>query len=306
MKVYVKPKRGTRACLFDTDKIYSLCDTILYSFYDRNRLTSVLYPIMAGITNKDAHYKIKRNPVDAFFRYTAIFEYVRSGRGYIECAGKKYEVKAGDTYILRPNIVAHYYADPDDPFEKEWINISGTFVESMLSVLNLHEEVIVVQLDSHMYFEKIFKILEEYNFSASDSDDLRLMHVLLDFLSEVHHIKDHKTKKSTADAQDIADFIDNNIRSKQMNTENICLHCYISRKTLERMFQKAFGITPKKYIEQRKIEQAKLILAETDFTVEKISEILNYSNCGYFRKTFTASCGMSPTTWRKSAKNDAK
>ena len=63
-----------------------------------------IYIESIGISYPNSNYYIHRETSDFF-----IFEYVISGKGYIETAGKKYEVKAGDVYCLEPGKGHTYY-----------------------------------------------------------------------------------------------------------------------------------------------------------------------------------------------------
>ena len=83
-----------------TATINSLCDDIIYCNYDKSKYNTVLFPVMAGVTNADPEYFIKRSPNDPAFKYLYVLEYVVSGRGYIEYEGQKYTVEAGDFYLL--------------------------------------------------------------------------------------------------------------------------------------------------------------------------------------------------------------
>ena len=47
-----------------TATINSLCDDIIYCNYDKSKYNTVLFPVMAGVTNADPEYFIKRSLAD--------------------------------------------------------------------------------------------------------------------------------------------------------------------------------------------------------------------------------------------------
>ncbi|MEV4758938.1 AraC family transcriptional regulator [Micromonospora sp. NPDC049559] len=61
------------------------------------------------------------------------------------------------------------------------------------------------------------------------------------------------------------------------------------------------GQTVQQWIAQRRMQQARLLLAETDLTVSAISRRVGYPDVSYFIKRFRADHGSTPTRWRDAA-----
>ncbi|WP_018723748.1 AraC family transcriptional regulator [Salinispora fenicalii] len=61
------------------------------------------------------------------------------------------------------------------------------------------------------------------------------------------------------------------------------------------------GRTVTQWITQRRMQQARLLLAETDLTVGTISRRVGYPDTSYFSKRFRARHGVTPTQWRDGA-----
>ena len=78
------------------------------------------------------------NPDYEMFRYDNIvhvFEYVVSGKGIIETKESRATVGAGDFYLLKKGFTGHYRADPDDPYDKIWVNVRGELVDRLCDTL---------------------------------------------------------------------------------------------------------------------------------------------------------------------------
>ncbi len=58
------------------------------------------------------------------------------------------------------------------------------------------------------------------------------------------------------------------------------------------------GRTVTQWIAQRRMQQARLLLAETDLAVGAISRRVGYPDTSYFSKRFRARHGVTPTQWR--------
>lgn len=61
------------------------------------------------------------------------------------------------------------------------------------------------------------------------------------------------------------------------------------------------GRTVTQWITQRRMQQARLLLAETDLTIGAVSRRVGYPDTSYFSKRFRARHGVTPTQWRDAA-----
>lgn len=52
--------------------------------------------------------------------------YVLNGKGTFEVAGKTYQLRKGQGFLIVPHFVVHYKADQDDPWEYSWVAFQGT------------------------------------------------------------------------------------------------------------------------------------------------------------------------------------
>ena len=61
------------------------------------------------------------------------------------------------------------------------------------------------------------------------------------------------------------------------------------------------GRTVQQWITERRMQQARLLLSETDLTVAALSHRVGYPDVSYFIKRFRADHGMTPAHWRNAA-----
>ncbi len=74
---------------------------------------------------------------------------------------------------------------------------------------------------------------------------------------------------------------------------------HVSEKTFYTHFKAATGVTPLEAIEQRKLEEARRLLASTKISMTSISECCGFSDSNSFARFFRLKEGMSPTDYRK-------
>lgn len=284
---------------YQNKNMNTFADDILFSNYNIKKVTSLFLPLLAGVTQKDPSYMIRRTTTDSYFAYVYVFEYVRSGKGYIECNGVKYTVAQGDFYLLNAGHAPYYYPDRDDPYEKIWFNAAGRFLNALFYAYRISEPVLVLHMNAEPYLLKIHEELAHYDFESSDESNLRLMHILLELFGEIRRCRKLEGRRHGSNVDDIAAYISENITSDQLTVPNISSIFYISERTLHRLFVRRFGVTPIHFITEQKTAYAKYLLSSTELSVERISDILNFSSMEYFRKTFVRYCGCSPQKWRK-------
>ncbi len=94
-------------------------------------------------------------------------------------------------------------------------------------------------------------------------------------------------------------YINNNV-FKSFTVEDLCLKFSVSRSSLQSLFKNNIYITPKQYISNIKLNQAKIMIHEHKHTISEISDILGYTSIHYFSRKFKLQYGMSPTEYAKS------
>lgn len=290
-----------------TATINSLCDDIIYCNYDKSKYNTVLFPVMAGVTNADPEYFIKRSPNDPAFKYLYVLEYVVSGRGYIEYEGQKYTVEAGDFYLLNRYTAPYYYPDPEEPFVKIWINICGRFMNAITYTYQLVEPIIIVHCESaEQYIRQMHEeILKHPNRDIGKANDT-LMELLLKLFVDIDHLRQNRSPKNALSFSQITDYISNNIIMERLDVEYISTYFYISYSSLYRLCMKNTGLSPKHYILKLKIEYAQELFLTTNCSISRTSELLNFSSPAYFRKVFRKYVGMSPADWRRKKRSEKK
>ena len=75
----------------------------------------------------------------------------------------------------------------------------------------------------------------------------------------------------------------------------------LSRAHFIRSFRDAFGETPHRYLQRRRIERAMELLRNTDTPVTEICLAVGFTSLGTFSRTFRDVLGASPRAYRRQA-----
>ena len=62
-----------------------------------------------------------------------LIHHIISGKGTYEINHKKFQLRAGDTFLAYPNTEITYYADEKKPWEYAWVGFSGSDASMLLS-----------------------------------------------------------------------------------------------------------------------------------------------------------------------------
>jgi transcriptional regulator GlxA family with amidase domain len=98
--------------------------------------------------------------------------------------------------------------------------------------------------------------------------------------------------------QDLARWIERNL-ARSPTTSDMARHCGLSLRSFHRKFVDAYRVTPRKFIQLKRIERAQKRLRESRRSVEQIMAEIGVSDVASFRKVFQRELGCSPAEYRK-------
>ena len=73
----------------------------------------------------------------------------------------------------------------------------------------------------------------------------------------------------------------------------------VSQEYLTRTFRAHVGMTPGKYLNQIRVEHAKLLLQRGDHNVAFIADACGFANGNYFARVFRSCVGVSPSVYAR-------
>lgn len=260
----------------------------------------LLYIDIVGTTLPSADYCAVREEGHNHWRDQYVFEYVLSGRGTIECGRQTYTVGPGDLYFLNRLHSHRYYADPDDPFCKLWINVSGRLVNSLVELYGISEGVVVRHHDAEGVFREMHSLVAGLT-TENRSDVCNALglhiHALLQILARSDQ-READIHDNANRALQIKRYIDQN-NNFDLSLDDIAAHFFLNKVYLTRVFRAAYGVTPKQYILSRRIEAAKNMLSNSGTSMQEIAALLHFASTQHFSAAFHRAVGMTPGEYRR-------
>ncbi len=222
-----------------------------------------------------------------------IIHYVLSGKGYFN--GNP--IKAGQGFLIHPDMYEHYYADKENPWSFIWIISDDKKMRSVFEWYNADCSTKIFEYDNIKTLERTRDFLLSSPHSIYDS--VWMLEYFLHILNNRNKLQ--KSNENSADMYfDYAvRYINLNI-FKPVRVSELSRALGISQPYLYKIFTEKCGVPPKKYISLRKADEAKRLLSETTLTINEISLSVGYENVLDFFKFFKKTCGITPTQYRKS------
>lgn len=85
----------------------------------------------------------------------------------------------------------------------------------------------------------------------------------------------------------------------RLTIDDLARSAMFSKFHFSRVFQRATGISPGRFLSAMRIEEAKHLLLSTSVTVADIGHRVGYNSVGTFSSRFRSSVGVSPITYRQ-------
>ncbi len=264
-----------------------------YVYHSYRKYHPVLCIYDAAILHSDRNYAHTRD-----MRFTAhLFEYIVSGKGYIDYNGKRYPVTAGDCIYISNKCSVSYFADKDEPYSKLWFSADGALPGKLCEAFGFDGELFICKKNLYDKFQRLLYVLENDGFEPE-----RISKHLIGIMFSMFTQTDNKTEDSDValdnDARRIKAYIDTIIQAAP-TVGKIAEHFKVCTATVIRRFKREFGETPNEYIKRKRLQLSESMLRNTDYSVSEIAGRLNYCSQSYFSGEFKEMFGVYPTEYRK-------
>lgn len=180
----------------------------------------------------------------------------------------------------------------------------------------------IVFSPSHSFHSRLRQCIQKWIDIFDEPDilfskaKLRAQVVLFEFLEILVDIQPVNTDKQISQsvttakyAKEIAEAIKWNFKNRSMeNSENVddSVHIQpiiaslgISPNYGLEVFQKIYRMSPRKYLSDLKLQEAKILLQQPELSLNEIAKRLGYKNLSHFSRQFKRWTGLSPTDFRK-------
>ena len=248
---------------------------------------------ITGVSYADKTYHIARKNSPVY-----IFEYVISGKGTVILNSEAFSVSKGDVYFLQKGSDHEYYADSEQPFTKIWFNAYGDLIENLIKAYNLSNSVVIKDCGEEIYclFKEMIELskMKEELSKIFKTGSFKFHEIIYNI-----SLKNlHANPKISREALKLKNYLDNRIYSPVTTINDLCSCIYRSPAYTTSLFRKQYGITPYKYLFDKKIDTAKYLLKNTPLSIKEIASKLCFIDQHYFSNIFKNKTGMTPSKFK--------
>ncbi len=246
-----------------------------------------------GTSYCDGTYLISRPKSSVY-----VIEYVLQGSGTVVTPHGTFHPKAGDSYLLRANEPHKYYSSSEDPWVKIWVNMQGTLIAPILDCYGFTHSTHLPGINTHDLIKTIHDIARNDSFSneAAMNRCAVVFLRLVQFLQQCMYTRQAEIQVPKNIAR-LKSYIDSHL-DEALTLEKCSEITFLSVSQTIRSFRNAYGMPPYEYMNQQRIQTAKLLLRNSALSIQDIAFQLGFQDQNYFSKYFKKKCGQSPRKYR--------
>lgn len=260
----------------------------VYKIIQNEQCQNLIDLQLCGITYPNANYSISRPKSK-----TACIEFIERGTGSVFVGNKKFYPSEGDSYFLQSGFDQTYFSDSSNPWKKYFINVSGPLLRSMVEGYGLENHFYYPNLDIKNELSRIIDLVK-----SKDCDCTKeIVSVLNEIFLKMHLFTLGSVRNGLA--IEIKNYLNTRIEHS-FKIADLCKFVNKSESQVIKIFKNAYGVTPYKYLLDKKVEYSKNLLISTNLSIKEISFMLRFADEYYFSNIFKAKVGVRPSHYRKS------
>ncbi len=236
-------------------------------------------------------------------------EFVQQGTGQVLIDGSMYPVGPGDLLVFDAGCVHCEFSDADDPlllyfaaFDK--IELPGLAPGCLLPAGTaplLHTGELAEGIGCQ--FRQALQELESGADFGNQIAQAAARIILMRLYRLLHTAGgDRQALQARPILQQAMRYVDENYAAA-LSLENVADHCQVSKFHLAHLFNRYKGRSVGKYILEKRVQRAQLLLASTDQPIEQIALRCGFADPAYFCRQFKKETGETPSGYRRQEAN---
>lgn len=232
-------------------------------------------------------YEVIRDHLDA-----CILFYIREGSLAFHYRGQYFIAKKDQIVILSGRYPNHYYATEKVRFN--WFHFTGAATEEYVELMYKMKGALFTEetsLQSKPYVKEIMSLLK----NSSSDEHMAALYIQGIFS---HLTQGYKNMQKNEGIQKACDYLDIHFK-ESISVENLANRFNLSPFHFSRLFKNEVGSSPHQYLVNRRLLEAKQLLANTQMTVETVAIECGFSSTSHFIRAFKGAMDITPKQFRK-------
>ncbi|MBU3805360.1 MAG: AraC family transcriptional regulator [Candidatus Fournierella pullistercoris] len=224
---------------------------------------------------------------------------VISGKGSFTVGQTRYELSAGDLFLVKPNQLISYCADQEHPWEYGWVGFNGAFANKLIKQTPFSEHSPVFHSPNPKLLQQSMRAIFEARGPQPQHEAAMVGHLYL-FLSQ---LMEQTVKEDARAANTSSQYVHGAIKYIQFNyshnisIDDIAQAVGVSRSHLYRVFISNVGQSPIEYLTHYRIEEACCLLRQSQLSIAEIAVSVGFFDQFYFSRVFKKAKGVPPSRY---------
>lgn len=199
---------------------------------------------------------------------------------------RKHDINTLKSYV--ENIINTYSSSSSN-----WESYNMLKIDFILTgIIFIHENKATITNIFDKYFDPLSEIM-----NCDES------HICVDFINNfytriINFLRSSKVSSGRRLAERAMELIEQNISNPELNVMWLADQLYVNNNYLSREFRKELNITLIKYINNKRLQVAKIYLDEGYQNIQQIASLTGFTDPLYFSKCFKKQFGISPSKYR--------
>lgn len=228
--------------------------------------------------------------------------YILDGGGVFESAHQKQiQVKSGDMILLFPGEWHNYHPDENKGWFEHWLGFEGGYIDQLVEDGFLSVEKPIISIGHSSLIKNLFETGASYS-TSQPAGYQQLLSGIVQILLGYAFVQGKREKFKNQDQVDcinhakqiLAENFDTDIQM-----EDVAREVGLNYTTFRLVFREYTGFSPKSFVEDLRLRQAKALLCDTTLTSQEIAYKVGFNSPYYFSLFFKKKVGKTPLEYRK-------
>ena len=252
---------------------------------------------------------------DAIISYVSIALYVPPGAGHryhpdrpfhgfvvngLERCERNYVFSDGFVLKTKPGDV--FYLPKGSTYDVETVGrAGGCWAINFDTLMPLADAPFSVEVRNPGEFIALFKEADIAFMRGGEDKELTLRKILYTIIVKLRKElrKSYQPSLRLEQIRPALEQLDSNFTDNSMTVGALAEACGISQVYFRKIFQEQFGISPRQYIINRRLEYAKKLLQSGQLSVTEVAERCGFYEQCHFSRSFTKRFGVAPRNFIK-------
>ena len=221
-----------------------------------------------------------------------------SGSGYLVADGVTTRLEEGSIVFLPKNRPHEYFGD-EERWEVRWFAFDGSGCSKVLSHFGLTQASVVsgeIQRNTEIFEEMYRTLKSDVLYSGNICSGLVYDYIIAYSRLNKQDADKEKSRIVSALLPVLMRMSDN--FSEDLSMEELAAQIGLTHQHFCHIFKKAMGMRPNEFLTNRRIDEAKRLLRDTDTSIAEVSARCGFNDPGYFSTVFRQHEGVSPSRFR--------